>query len=65
MLDVLPCGDELIGELYRLLPDEQAENDGYLRIVDESGDDYACEAERFFAIEVRKPLQKVLLKAAS
>ena len=54
-----------IGKLYRVLPDEQAEKHGYLRIVDESGEDYGYEAERFFAIEVPKPLQKALLKAAS
>jgi hypothetical protein len=54
-----------IGKLYRVLPDEQAEDHGYLRIVDESGDDYGYEAKRFFAIEVPKPLQKALLKAAS
>jgi hypothetical protein len=53
-----------VGKLYRVLPDEQAENHGYLRIVDESGEDYGYEAARFFAIEVPKPLQKALLRAA-
>ena len=51
--------------LYRVLPDEQAEGHGYLRIVDESGEDYGYAAERFFSIEVPKPLQKALLRAAS
>ena len=36
-----------------------------VRIVDESGEDYGYAAERFFAIEVPKPLQRALLKAAS
>ena len=54
-----------VGKLYRVLPDEQAESHGYLRIVDESGEDYGYAAERFFAIEVPRPLQRVLLKAAS
>jgi hypothetical protein len=40
-----------VGELYRVLPDEQAEGHGYLRIVDESGEDYGYAAERFFSIE--------------
>ena len=44
---------------------QEAEGHGYLRIVDESGEDYGYAADRFFSIEVPKPLEKVLLKAAS
>ncbi len=54
-----------IGKLYRIIPDQDAEKHGYLRIVDESGEDYGYAADRFFAIDVPKPLEKVLLKAAS
>ena len=38
---------------------------GYLRIVDESGEDYGYAADRFFSIEVPKPLERALLKTAS
>jgi hypothetical protein len=54
-----------IGKLYRLVPDEKAERHGCLRIVDESGEDYGYAATRFFAIDVPRPLERVLLKAAS
>ena len=54
-----------IGKLYRVIPDHEAETHGYLRIVDESGEDYGYSAERFFAIDIPKPLEKALLKAAS
>jgi hypothetical protein len=54
-----------IGKLYRVLPDGAAEGHGYLRIVDESGEDYGYAANRFFSIEVPKSLQRALLKAAS
>jgi hypothetical protein len=54
-----------IGKFYRVVPDEQAERHGYLRIIDESGDDYGYSANRFFSIEVPKPLQRALLRAAS
>ena len=54
-----------IGMLYRVIPDGAAERHGYLRIVDESGEDYAYASARFFAIDVPKPLERVLLKAAS
>lgn len=54
-----------IGKLYRMIPDQEAERHGYLRIVDESGEDYGYSADRFFTIDVPKPLEKALLKAAS
>jgi len=54
-----------IGKLYRVLSDKAAERHGYLRIVDESGEDYGYAADRFFAIEVPKPVERALLKTAS
>ena len=54
-----------IGKLYRVIPDEKAERHGYLRIVDESGDDYGYAATRFFAVDVPRPLERVFLNAAS
>ena len=54
-----------VGKLYRVVSDRDAETHGYLRIVDESGEDYGYAANRFFAIELPKPLEKALLKAAS
>jgi hypothetical protein len=54
-----------IGKLYRIIRDRDAEAHGYLRIVDESGEDYGYAADRFFAIDLPKPLEKVLFKAAS
>ena len=53
------------GKLYRVIADHEAERHGYLRIVDESGEDYGYAATRFFAIDVPRPLERVLLKAAS
>ncbi len=54
-----------IGKLYRMVPDPEATRHGYLRIVDESGEDYGYSADRFFAIDLPKPLEKALLRAAS
>ena len=54
-----------VGKLYRVVPDNEAERHGYLRIVDESGEDYGYTANRFFSIDVPKPLEKALLRAAS
>ncbi len=54
-----------MGKLYRVIPDQEARAHGYLRIVDESGEDYGYAANRFFSIDVPKPLEKALLKVAS
>ena len=53
------------GKLYRVLPDREAEAHGYLRIIDESGEDYGYAASRFFAITLPKPLKKALRQIAS
>jgi hypothetical protein len=54
-----------LGKLYRVISDEEAGRHGYLRIVDESGEDFGYSADRFFAIDLPKPVEKALLKAAS
>jgi hypothetical protein len=50
------------GKLYRVIPDEEAEAHGYLRVVDESGEDYGYSADRFFRLEVPRPLERALLR---
>ncbi len=39
-----------VGKLYRVIPDDEAASEGYLRVVDESGEDYALAANRFHLI---------------
>jgi hypothetical protein len=41
-----------LGKLYRFIPDEEASAHGLVRVVDESGVDYAFSADRFRAIEL-------------
>lgn len=36
------------GKLYQVIPDIDAEEQGYLRVIDESGEDYAYETQRFY-----------------
>ena len=51
-----------VGKLYRVIPDEQAATHGYLRIIDESGEDYGYAADRFFLLEVPPQLEQTLLE---
>src|SRR5918996_4747468 len=54
-----------VGKLYRVIPDEKTQSHGYLRVVDESGEDYGYSADRFFRLEVPRPLERALLRASS
>jgi hypothetical protein len=54
-----------VGKLYRIIPDEKAESHGYLRIIDESGEDYGYSANRFFRLEIPRPLERALLRSSS
>jgi hypothetical protein len=53
-----------VGKLYAIVADEQAEAHGYLRVVDESGEDYAYAKDRFFPIDIPEALEKALVKVA-
>jgi hypothetical protein len=51
-----------VGKLYQVVPDETAESKGYIRIIDESGEDYGYAKDRFFPLEIPIALQQELLK---
>ena len=61
--DGYPASLEL-HKIYRVLPDEGANADGDLRIVDESGEDYLYLAERFILLELPRAVEKSLLQSA-
>jgi hypothetical protein len=61
--DGYPASLEL-HKIYRVMPDEDAESDGDLRIVDESGEDYLYAAERFILLELPQAVEKSLLHSA-
>ncbi len=49
-----------VHKLYRVIPDAEAAKHGYIRVIDESGEDYGYSADRFFMLEVPEALAKVL-----
>ena len=51
-------------KIYLVVRDKEAETDGDLRIVDESGEDYLFSANRFVAIDVPAAVKNSLLKAS-
>ena len=50
-----------LGKLYQVIPDEEADANDLIRVVDESGEDYAFAATRFHPLEVPPVVQKALL----
>lgn len=51
-------------KIYRVLPDQDAAEDGDLRIIDESGEDYLYPAEWFAALRVPQVVEESLKRAA-
>ncbi len=50
-------------KIYRVLPDKEAERDGDLRIVDESGEDYLYPAGYFIPVAVPQKKAHALRKS--
>lgn len=48
------------GKIYRVIPDADAENEGLLRIIDESGEDYGFAATRFYPVKLPAQLEQML-----
>ena len=53
-----------VGKLYRVIPDDEAA-EGYLRVVDESGEDYAFLANRFHPVPLPPAVEQALLAASA
>ncbi len=47
-------------KIYRVLPDDEAVQDGDLRIIDESGKDYLYPAEYFILVSLPRKVEQVL-----
>ena len=50
-------------KIYRVLPDKDAQTDGDMRIIDESGEDYLFPADYFIPVELPQAVIRVLNKS--
>jgi hypothetical protein len=50
-----------IHKIYRVIPDQDAEKDGFLRIIDESGEDYLFFATYFVPIDLPQATERALM----
>jgi hypothetical protein len=54
------CEDLEKRKIYAVVPDEDAEKEGYFRVVDESGEDYLYPMSYFILVELSEAAQEAL-----
>ncbi len=57
------CDDLEKRKIYQVLPDDAAADEGYLRIVDESGEDYLYPESYFIPVKLPRKAQDALRMA--
>jgi hypothetical protein len=55
--------DLVVRKLYLVIPDERAEKDRHIRVLDESGEDYLYPAGFFFIMELPEKIDRALRRA--
>lgn len=55
--------DLTVRTVYQVLPDESAAKSNYVRIIDETGEDYLYPADLFVMIDLPPEAQKALMQA--
>lgn len=53
-----------VRKIYQVFPDASAARDGYVRILDESGDDYLYPSEYFVPVRLPAAVSRALLVSA-
>lgn len=53
-----------VRKIYEVLPDDDAARDEYLRIIDESGEDYLYPSAYFYPVELAADVRETLQRAA-
>ena len=55
------CEDLEIRKIYQVLPDDDAEKEGYIRVIDESGEDYLYPQSYFILVQLPREAQESLI----
>lgn len=54
------CEDLEKRKIYEVIPDEESEKEGYLRVIDESGEDYLYPQSYFILVQLPRKAQEAL-----
>ncbi|MCR4321287.1 MAG: hypothetical protein NUV74_13245 [Candidatus Brocadiaceae bacterium] len=57
------CEDLEIRKIYQVLPDDDAEKEGYIRVIDESGEDYLYPQSYFILVKLPREAKEALIVA--
>lgn len=57
------CDDLETRKVYRLIADDKAEKDGYIRIIDESGEDYLYPSSYFVRVQLPQEAAQAIAAA--
>lgn len=57
------CDDLEKRKVYRVIPDEKAKKDGYVRVIDESGEDYLYPASYFVQVQLPQEAEQAIAAA--
>ena len=57
------CEDLVRFKIYQVIPDEKSEKEGYLRVIDESGEDYLYPQSYFILVQLPRKAQEALRAA--
>jgi len=58
------CKDLARRKIYQVLPDNEASKEGYLRVIDESGEDYLYPESYFILLQLPREAQEALQVAS-
>lgn len=59
------CEDLELRKIYEVLLDKRAQRDGYVRVVDESGEDYLYPESYFVSVKLPRKAREALAGSAS
>jgi len=54
------CEDLELRKVYQILPDKRASRDGYIRVIDESGEDYLYPESYFVFVRLPQKAQQTV-----
>ena len=57
------CEDLVRCKIYQVIPDQKSEKEGYLRVIDESGEDYLYPQSYFILVQLPRKAQEALRAA--
>ncbi len=63
-LESRDCKDLERRKIYQILPDDEALKEGYLRVIDESGEDYLYPESYFIFLQLPREAQEALQVAS-